>query len=223
MKKDLIKVLSMPQSNVSKQVFALSSSLLLALGVSACGDDGSSTNPDDTVIQQHGDAGADGGDQTPASSGSHPVTSGSHPVASGSGGPVASGSSRPAGSGSHPAGSSTAPGQVDLDGGGPPIILEDGAVIENPGDGGVEPTTPGDDGGTPVNPAPDGGTDPGNPDTGVVVPPLESCEVATEDGCYANCLPVVDEHFLNRCTDGCFPFNNAERLPLYVNGELPPL
>jgi hypothetical protein len=50
------------------------------------------------------------------------------------------------------------------------------------------------------------------------------------DGTPANCFdqsvcePVEDPDFLNGCTDKqCIPFANAQRLPLYNNGNLPPL
>ena len=45
----------------------------------------------------------------------------------------------------------------------------------------------------------------------------------TDDGCFA-CAPVELEQFLNRCTDAqCFGFDDAARLPLYNDGDLPPL
>lgn len=44
-----------------------------------------------------------------------------------------------------------------------------------------------------------------------------------QHGC-SNCPPTDNLGFLNHCTTGyCSPFNNAERLPRYNNGNLPPL
>jgi hypothetical protein len=219
MNKDLSKVLSMPQSTLSKQLITLGGSVLIAIGVSACGDDGVDSTPDD--IQLHADAGDAGG----ADGGLHPASSGSsRPVSSGSSRPGSSGST-PSPGGTQPAGTSTTQGQTDLDGGVPPVVTDGGVIVEGP-DGSVGPTPPeGDSSVYPAPPEGDGGTDPGTPDSGgpIVEPPLEACEVATEQECFDNCLPVVEEHFLNKCTDGCFPFDNAARLPLYVNGELPPL
>lgn len=49
----------------------------------------------------------------------------------------------------------------------------------------------------------------------------ENC--AGPNDCYA-CPPKVDEQFLNACTAAqCAPFDNVTRLPLYNNGNLPPL
>ncbi|MFT3773685.1 MAG: hypothetical protein QM820_50570 [Minicystis sp.] len=43
------------------------------------------------------------------------------------------------------------------------------------------------------------------------------------NGCYA-CAPKKNEEFLNACTTAqCSPFDNAARLPLYNNGNLPPV
>lgn len=43
------------------------------------------------------------------------------------------------------------------------------------------------------------------------------------NGCYS-CPPTKNEQFLNACTSAqCSPFDNAARLPLYNNGNLPPV
>jgi hypothetical protein len=43
------------------------------------------------------------------------------------------------------------------------------------------------------------------------------------NNCY-KCPPVAELQFLNQCTASqCSPFDNAARLPLYNNGNLPPL
>jgi len=45
----------------------------------------------------------------------------------------------------------------------------------------------------------------------------------TEDGCYS-CEPTRTEHFLDACTESqCSPFDNAARLPLFADGDLPPV
>ncbi len=43
------------------------------------------------------------------------------------------------------------------------------------------------------------------------------------NGCYS-CPPKTGSQFLNACTSAqCSPFNNVARLPLYNNGNLPPI
>src|SRR5690349_7017536 len=43
------------------------------------------------------------------------------------------------------------------------------------------------------------------------------------NGCYS-CAPKTGTQLLNACTTSqCSPFDNAARLPLYNNGNLPPL
>jgi hypothetical protein len=43
------------------------------------------------------------------------------------------------------------------------------------------------------------------------------------NGCYA-CPPKTGSQFLNACTTTqCSPFDNVKRLPLYNNGNLPPI
>ncbi len=41
-------------------------------------------------------------------------------------------------------------------------------------------------------------------------------------GCYG-CTPTNDEELLNRCTDGCIPFDNERVTLLPDGGQLPPL
>jgi hypothetical protein len=48
-------------------------------------------------------------------------------------------------------------------------------------------------------------------------------DCTSEAGCW-DCAPTENVHFLNACTDAsCSPFDNVARLPLYNNGDLPPL
>ena len=43
------------------------------------------------------------------------------------------------------------------------------------------------------------------------------------NGCYS-CPPKTGNQFLNACTNSqCSPFDNVARLPLYNNGNLPPI
>ena len=43
------------------------------------------------------------------------------------------------------------------------------------------------------------------------------------NGCYS-CPPKTGSQFLNACTSTqCSPFDNGKRLPLYNNGNLPPI
>ncbi len=44
-----------------------------------------------------------------------------------------------------------------------------------------------------------------------------------DSGCY-ECEPTTTDQFLDACTDSaCSPFDNVARLPLYNNGNLPPV
>lgn len=48
-------------------------------------------------------------------------------------------------------------------------------------------------------------------------------ECRGELGCYA-CEPASPAQLLNACSDAtCQPFDNATRLPLLVDGQIPPL
>lgn len=54
-----------------------------------------------------------------------------------------------------------------------------------------------------------------------------ACTSPTQEGCfesYETCEPVEQAHFLDRCNDTCFGFDNSGRLPFYREGEpLPPV
>ena len=49
-----------------------------------------------------------------------------------------------------------------------------------------------------------------------------SGECRGPSGCYS-CAPKTNAELLNACAEGCRPFNNAQRLPGFQPGKLPPL
>jgi hypothetical protein len=75
------------------------------------------------------------------------------------------------------------------------------------------------------NPAPDF-PDANRPDANVDAPAACFDPGGSPANCFDQtvCEPTEDTDFLNGCTDNqCIPFANAARLPLYNNGNLPPL